>query len=83
MKPRIKPIKNLYYQFIVGTEFEGRIEPQDLAVEMHKDGKIDLIGHQTKPLIEHYRETQDFSAWSDEDKSEAVFSIMVIMREGE
>jgi hypothetical protein len=79
MRPKLKPIRNLYHQFIVGTEFERRIEPQDLAVELHAAGKIDLIGHDRRATIEHYRESVDFVDLSDGDKSAAVQRIMASM----
>jgi|GEM_PF-4286401 len=76
MKPKPKRIKHLYHQFIAGTDFERLIEPQDLAVAMHLEGMIDLIGHRSEPWIEHYRETAEFAEWENSLKSEIVYRLM-------
>jgi hypothetical protein len=56
MKPRIRPISNLYFQFIKETDLEGKISAQRLADYMMRDGLIELIPHNSAPRFEHYRE---------------------------
>lgn len=76
MKPKLKPIRDLYFRFIVDTPYDGKIEPQDLAVFLHLEGVIDLVGHDKKPIVEHYRDTEDFRNLHQTDQNEKVFRIM-------
>ncbi len=83
MKPKIKPIRDLYFRFIEGTEFERQVEPQDLAVALHLEGRIDLIGHGANPTIEHYRDTENFDALEVGDQNMLVYRLMHTLKDGE
>jgi hypothetical protein len=79
MKPQIKSIHALYSRFIRGTEFDGKIEPQDLAIILHLNGKIDLLGHRDRATIEHYKPTIEFNELSYENQFDLVQRIMASM----
>jgi hypothetical protein len=79
MKPKVKPIRDLFFRFIDNTKFKGRIEPQSLALAMERSGLIDLVPHDTRPTIEHYSDQVDFQYLSTSDQSEKVHSIMEAM----
>lgn len=62
MKQKIKPIKNLYFEFIQNSELDGRMNAQEAAIILADDGLIALIPHKTKPSIEHYQATESLNA---------------------
>ena len=76
MKPKTKPISDLYHRFISDSEYRNKIEPQVLAVRLHIEGKIDLIPHLNRATIEHYRLTEDFNQLNREDQYISVLRIM-------
>lgn len=76
MKPKTKPIRDLYFRFIVDTPYDGKLEPQDLAVLLHLEGVIDLVGHKSKPVVEHYRDNENFREWHPADQNAKVWRIM-------
>lgn len=79
MKPQIKTIHALYSRFIRDTEYKGKITPQDLAITLHLNGKIDLIGHRERATIEHYSNTEEFNQLDFETQHDTVQRIMASM----
>lgn len=71
MKPRIRPIKDLYFRFIKDTPFDGVIDAQHAAHCLSKEGFIELTPHFSKPIIEHYRDDK-FAAMGELDIIERV-----------
>ena len=59
MKPKIRPIKDLYFRFISGGPLENVINCQNLAVLLSAKGMIELEAHTSAPRIEHYRDTAE------------------------
>ena len=74
MKPKTKPIRDLYFRFIQGTAYDGEINSQELAVAMAKVGTLQLVAHKTKPTIEHYTDV------SEPTKSEIIEAIELVLR---
>lgn len=56
MKPKIKPIRDLYFRFIEGTPLDGKLNSQQCAEVLARHGFIELVPHKDKPTIEHYRD---------------------------
>lgn len=75
MKPKIKPIRDLWFRFIYGSKYVGRIDAQRAALILSRRGLIELIPHHSEPLISHYRDVDldltDKKVW-------AVFSESVV-----
>lgn len=61
MDKRVKPISDLYFRFIEGTEFEGHINAQDAALALSQAKFIELVPHNLEPVIGHYRDTSRMS----------------------
>jgi len=76
----VHKIKSLYHRFIKGSEYDGKIEPQDLAIELERAGLIDLKGHPKQPLIDAYRDSESFSASMPAEQKDRVRRIMAGMR---
>jgi hypothetical protein len=62
MKPKTKPIRDLYFRFIEGTEYEGRVNAQQLAAMLNYERMIELIPHKSLPRFEHYRDLEKLTA---------------------
>lgn len=67
MKPKTKPIRDLYFRFIEGTELDGKLNAQQCAEIMARHGFIELIPHRTQPVIEHYRDAKLMAALGSDD----------------
>lgn len=57
MKPKTKPIRDLYFRFIEGTDLDGKINAQEVAKILSDAGIIDLVPHRTRPAFEHYTDS--------------------------
>jgi hypothetical protein len=58
MKPKVKPIRDLYFRFIEGTEYDGKVNAQMLADWLAWERMIVLVPHKTLPRFEHYRDAE-------------------------
>ena len=56
MKHKTRPIRDLFYRFIENSDF--KINSQELAAVLAKQGLIELVPHKDKPVFEHYRDTE-------------------------
>lgn len=73
---KTKPIKDLYYRFIKGTDFDSVVEPQTLALWMHDIELITLIPNKGQASIDHYLDTDKFGALSTEEKELKILRLM-------
>ncbi len=69
MKPKIKPIRDLYFRFIEGTELDGKMNAQQCAEIMARHGFIKLVPHKSRPLIEHYQDAKPMAELASDDDS--------------
>lgn len=66
MKPRTRPLKDLYFRFIEGTEHAGVLDWNHAADALQRAGLIDLIPHRERWTFEHYRDTSKMHNMSPE-----------------
>lgn len=69
MKPKSKPIKDLFFRFIRGSKYESSVSPQALAVVLADKGFIKLLPHPIDPIIEYYIDDY-FTGMSNESQIE-------------
>jgi phosphomannomutase len=79
VRQKPKPIRDLFYRFIQHTEFEGRVNAQDLALALHNEGRIDLRPHKTEPLIQHYIDSEEFDSLSAEEQRDFALRLMEVL----
>jgi hypothetical protein len=77
MKPKIKPIRDLYFRFIEGTEYDGRVNAQMLADWLVMERMIHLVPHKTLPRFEHYRDSERI------DKGDVLALMLINTRGGQ
>lgn len=75
MATKTRPIKDLYFRFIQGTEFEGVLNAQQVADALCGEGLIEIVPHNSQPIFEHYRDiaVMDFNQAEIYDKLMTIF----------
>lgn len=78
MKSKTKPIRDLYFRFIEGTELDGKLNAQQCAEIMARHGYIKLVPHDSRPAIEHYRDTVLMAELgADDDTLDPLYILLV------
>jgi hypothetical protein len=53
-----KPLRDLWFRFAQNTELENKLNAQDIAIALSKQGLIELVAHRSRSTFEHYVDTQ-------------------------
>lgn len=57
MSRPIKPLRDLYFRYLKGTDCADRLESTEVACLLHRQGLIDLFADPEGTGLTHYRDT--------------------------